>query len=54
MNDNELKIEEIKSKIYEVRGQQIMLDSDLASLYDYATKRFNEQVVSTKDNHLNI
>jgi len=49
MND-ELKIEEIKSEIYEVRGQQIMLDSDLAKLYDYETKNFNRQI----KNHINL
>ena len=50
MNDNELKIEEIKLMIYEVRGQQIMLDSDLAKLYGYETRRFNELV----KNNINI
>ena len=48
MND-ELKIEEIKSMIYEVRGTQIMLDSDLASLYGYATKAFNQQANRNSD-----
>ena len=50
MNENEFKIKEIKSKIYEVRGQQIMLDSDLAKLYGYETRRFNELV----KNNINI
>jgi len=50
MNDNELKIEEIKLMIYEVRGRQIMLDSDLAKLYDYETKNFNRQI----KNHINL
>ena len=31
-------------KIYLVRGQKVMLDSDLAVLYGYETKRMNEQV----------
>ena len=44
MNDDELKIEEIKLMIYEVRGRKIMLDSDLAKLYDYETKNFNRQI----------
>ena len=27
-----------------LRGQKVLLDSDLAALYDVPTKRFNEQV----------
>lgn len=38
-NENELQ-----SKIYIIRGVQVMLDSDLAEIYGYETKRFNEQV----------
>lgn len=34
----------IEGKIYAVRGQRIMLDSDLADLYGVTTKRLNEQV----------
>ena len=34
----------IKSLIYVVRGQQVMLDSDLAELYQVETKRINEGV----------
>lgn len=29
----------VANKIYEIRGQKIMLDSDLAELYGVATKR---------------
>ena len=36
--------EDLKSKIYTIRGVQVMLDSDLAALYDVNTKRLNEQV----------
>lgn len=32
----------IREKIYTVRGQKVMLDFDLAELYGYTTKRFNE------------
>ena len=32
------------SKIYTLRGVQVMLDFDLAAIYGYSTKRFNEQV----------
>lgn len=33
---------QIKDMIYTVRGQQVMLDSDLAELYGVETKRLNE------------
>jgi hypothetical protein len=35
---------DLKSKIYTIREQQIMLDSDLAELYGVESKRLNEQV----------
>ena len=38
---NDVKIENM---IYEIRGKQIMLDSDLAKLYNVETKRINEAV----------
>ena len=47
MNTNELIIIDptnIKDKIYEIRGQKVMLDFELAEIYGYETKRFNEQV----------
>ncbi len=34
----------IHNKIHIVRGQKVMLDVDLAEIYGYTTKRFNEQV----------
>jgi phage regulator Rha-like protein len=34
----------IKSKIYLIRGQKVMLDSDLAEMYGVETKRLKEQV----------
>ena len=37
-------IEDIKSKIYEIRGIPIILDSDLGILYGVETKRINEAV----------
>ena len=36
--------ENIESLIREIRGQQVMLDRDLAVLYGVETKRLNEQV----------
>ncbi len=49
MNDNELIMPElnnetIESMIYIIRGQKVMLDFELARIYGYETKRFNEQV----------
>ena len=42
---NELSKElNIETMIYEVRGKQVMLDSDLAKLYQVETKRINESV----------
>ena len=45
--ENEISILEensIRSKIHVIRGMQVMLDFDLAQIYGYETKRFNEQV----------
>ncbi len=41
-----IKVEEM---IYEIRGKQVMLDSDLAKLYQVETKRINEAVSRNKD-----
>ena len=38
------KTETIKNLIYTIRGKQVMLDSDVAMLYHYPTKRINEAV----------
>ena len=34
----------IKDKIYLIRGQKVMLDFDLAEIYGYETRKLNEQV----------
>lgn len=34
----------LRGKIYDIRGQKVMLDFELAEIYGYETKRFNEQV----------
>ena len=34
----------IQNKIYEIRGQRVMLDFDLAALYQVETKRLKEAV----------
>ena len=36
--------EKIKSMIYEIRGKQVILDSDLANLYNVETKNLNKTV----------
>lgn len=36
--------QKILNRIFEVRGQRVMLDSDLAEMYGVETKRLNEQV----------
>lgn len=46
---NELPNEEIKNLIYTIRGKQVMLDSDVAMLYHYQTKRINETVSRNKE-----
>ncbi len=45
-NDNSIMLpdEVITSKIYLIRGEKVMLDSDLAELYGVETRRLNEQV----------
>ena len=37
-------LENIQSKIYTIRGKQVMLDRDLAALYEVSTKVFNQAV----------
>ena len=49
MTDKELTVIEltedsIGSMVYEIRGQKVMLDFDLARIYGYITKAFNQQV----------
>lgn len=36
--------DDISHMIYEIRGQQVMLDFDLAALYGYEVKKLNQQV----------
>ena len=49
MKSNELETVElteknIESVIYEIRGQKAMLDFDLARIYGYKTRDFNNQI----------
>ena len=34
----------LKSRLYTIRGVKVMLDADLAEIYGYTTKAFNQQV----------
>lgn len=43
MNDLE-QLQMIQSKIYEIRGQRVMLDRDLAELYQVTTGNLNKAV----------
>ncbi len=45
---NLISVEAITSKIFFIRGKKVMLDNDLALLYDVQTKRLNEQVKRNK------
>ena len=40
----EISAKIIKSKIFEIRGQKVMLDVDLAEMYEVETKRLKESV----------
>ncbi len=40
----DLAVGQIQRRIFFIRGQKLMLDSDLAELYGVPTKRLNEQV----------
>ena len=44
MPADRLPVELIEQRIYLIRGQRVMLDWDLARLYQVTTKRLNEQV----------
>jgi len=46
LNNNDIVIceNDIENLIFQVRGQQVMLDCDLAKLYNVETKRLNENV----------
>ena len=46
-NKNEIMIvdeQSLRDKIYVIRGQQVMLDFDLAEIYGYSVSAFNQQV----------
>jgi len=50
MNGNELiKVDDIRSRIFTIRGVQVMLDIDLAELYCVETKVLNQAVKRNKN-----
>jgi len=42
-------VDQVQSKILFMRGEKVILDSDLAALYGVPTKRLNEQVKRNKE-----
>ncbi len=51
MEENKISITsaELENRILTIRGKQVMLDRDLAELYDVQTKRINEQMKRNKN-----
>lgn len=43
-NQSEIVNKDIKSMIYTIRGRQVMIDSDVAKLFQYQTKDLNRNV----------
>jgi len=41
MSEKSLSVQAIEGRIYEVRDQKVMLDTDLAALYGVGTKVLN-------------
>ena len=39
-----MELQLIQNKIYEIRGQRVMIDRDLAEMYGVETRRLNEQI----------
>ncbi len=44
LNIEKYELENIKHKIYSIRGKQVILDSDIAILYEVETKKLNQAV----------
>jgi hypothetical protein len=47
--DIRLAADDIQNMVHVVRGQRVMLDSDLARLYGVTTARLNEQVARNRE-----
>ena len=48
-NKKDLALQSVQSLIVEIRGVQVILDADIASLYGVETKRINEAVKNNPD-----
>ena len=46
---NMVPVERIEKSIYLIRGQKVILDTDLAKIYEVETRRLNEQVKRNAD-----
>ena len=44
-----VKLESVQDKIIDIRGEKVILDSDVAALYGVETKRINEAVKNNPD-----
>lgn len=51
MEENQVLVttDNIQNLVYTIRGQQVMLDSDLAEIYGYTVKALNQQVSRNKE-----
>jgi hypothetical protein len=47
--DITIPVERVEQRIFVIRGQKVILDSDLATLYGVTTARLNEQVKRNKE-----
>lgn len=43
-NYQPITADNIRDKVYTIRGQQVMSDQDLADIYGYEVKKLNQQV----------
>lgn len=49
MDSGMVKFSDVEKAVFELRGQQVILDADVASLYGVETKRVNEAVKNNPD-----
>ncbi len=47
-----MELQVIKQKIYEIRGQRVMLDFDLAALYEVEARALNQKAKPVVNNLL--
>lgn len=44
-----IRMEDLQDRIIDIRGEMVLLDSDVAELYGVETKRINEAVKNNPD-----